>query len=350
MQGVGTRSLGELARLVEGELTGDPATPIRGLASLEQAGPGDLSFVTGPKHQAAAEQSAASAFLAPPDLELPGKAIVRVGHPIAAVARLLRVFHPEPAPTPGVHPTAVVAESAEVAADATIMAYVVVAAGSVVGAGAVLHPHVVVGPRCRVGEGSVLHAHVVLHGDVEVGRRVVIHAGSVLGADGFGYLFDGARHQKIPQVGRVVVEDDVEIGANVAIDRAMLGETVIGRGTKIDNLVQIGHNTVVGADTIIVAQTGISGSCRVGSRVVLAGQVGVADHVTIGDGAQIGAQSGVHRDVPPGATMLGAPAIPVAEARRSMAAFPRLPEVLRAVRRLSQRIDDLARRLEQEGR
>jgi len=350
MQGVGTRSLGELARLVEGELTGDPATPIRGLASLEQAGPGDLSFVTGPKHRAAAEQSAASAFLAPLDLELPGKAIVRVGHPIAAVARLLRVFHPEPAPIPGVHPTAVVAESAEVAADATVMAYVVVAAGSVVAAGAVLHPHVVVGPRCRVGESSVLHAHVVLREDVEVGRRVVIHAGSVLGADGFGYLFDGARHQKIPQVGRVVVEDDVEIGANVAIDRAMLGETVIGRGTKIDNLVQIGHNTVVGADTIIVAQTGISGSCRVGSRVVLAGQVGVADHVTIGDGAQIGAQSGVHRDVAPGATMLGAPALPAAEARRSMAAFPRLPEVLRAVRQLSRRIDDLARRLEQEGR
>jgi UDP-3-O-[3-hydroxymyristoyl] glucosamine N-acyltransferase len=350
MQGVGTRSLGELARLVEGELTGDPATPIRGLASLEQAGPGDLSFVTGLKHRAAAEQSAASAFLAPADLELPGKAIVRVGHPIAAVARLLRVFHPEPAPIPGVHPTAVVTESAEVAADATIMAYVVVAASSVVAAGAVLHPHVVVGPRCRVGEGSVLHAHVVLCEDVEVGRRVVIHAGSVLGADGFGYLFDGAHHQKIPQVGRVVVEDDVEIGANVAIDRAMLGETVIGRGTKIDNLVQIGHNTVVGADTIIVAQTGISGSCRVGSRVVLAGQVGVADHVTIGDGAKIGAQSGVHRDVAPGATMLGAPAIPAAEARRSMAAFPRLPEVLRAVRQLSRRIDDLARRLEQEGR
>jgi UDP-3-O-[3-hydroxymyristoyl] glucosamine N-acyltransferase len=350
MQGVDTRSLGELARLVGGELAGDPAIPIRGLASLERAAPGDLSFVTGPKHLGAAERSGASAFLAPPGLELPGRAVVRVGHPLAAVARLLRVFHPEPVPPAGVHPTAVVAESALIAAGAAVMAYVVVGADSVVAAGAVLHPHVVVGSRCRVGEGSVLHTHVVLREDVEVGRRVVVHAGTVLGADGFGYLFDGAHHQKIPHVGRVVVEDDVEIGANVTIDRAMLGETVIGRGTKIDNLVQIGHNTVVGADTIIVAQTGISGSCRVGSRVTLAGQVGVADHVTIGDGAQIGAQSGVHRDVPPGATLLGAPAIPAAEARRSMAAFPRLPEALRAVRQLSRRIDDLDRRLAQEGR
>jgi UDP-3-O-[3-hydroxymyristoyl] glucosamine N-acyltransferase len=350
MHGVQSRPLGELARLVAGELTGDPATPIRGLASLERAEPGDLSFVTGPKHRKAAEQSRASALLTPPGLELPGRAIVRVGHPILALSQLLRVFHPEAPTSPGMHPTAVVAESAQVAADAAIMAYVVVGAGSVVESRAVLHPHVVVGPRCRVGEGSVLHPHVVLREDVDVGRRVIIHAGSVLGADGFGYLFDGARHQKIPQVGRVIVEDDVEIGANVAIDRAMLGETVIGRGTKIDNLVQIGHNTVVGVDTIIVAQTGISGSCRVGSRVVLAGQVGVADHVSIGDGAQIGAQSGVHRDVPAGASMLGTPAIPASEARQTLAAVPRLPEVLRTVRRLSRRIDELSRRLDGEGR
>jgi len=243
-----------------------------------------------------------------------------------------------------------VAESAHVAGDATVMAYAVVGAGSVVEARTVLHPHVVVGERCRVGEGSVLHPHVVLRADVDVGRRVVIHAGSVLGADGFGYVFDGARHQKIPQVGRVVVEDDVEIGANVTIDRATLGATVIGRGTKIDNLVQIGHNTVVGADTIIVAQTGISGSCRIGSRVVLGGQVGVADHVTIGDGAQVGAQSGVHRDVAPGGAVLGAPAIPAPEARRTMAALPRLPELLRAVRTLERRVAELERRFGDQGR
>lgn len=348
MDGVPTRTLGELARLVGGELEGDPATPIRGLASLEAAMPGDLSFVAAEKHRTAAEQSRASAFLAAPGVDLPGRPIVRVVHPLLAVARLLPLFHPEPAPAPGVHPSAVVAEAARVAPDATVMAYAVVGAGSVVESRAVLHPHVVVGERCRLGEGSVLHAHVVLRADVDIGRRVVIHAGSVLGADGFGYVFDGTRHQKIPQVGRVVVEDDVEIGANVTIDRATLGATVIGRGTKIDNLVQIGHNTVVGADTIIVAQTGISGSCRIGSRVVLGGQVGVADHVTIGDGAQVGARSGVHRDVAAGAAVLGAPAIPAPEARRAMAALPRLPDVLRAVRALERRVAELARRLGDE--
>ena len=349
MQGVGTRRLGELARLVEGQLEGEPATPIRGLASLEQAETGDLSFVTGPKYRTAAEQSRASAFLAPPGLELPGRPVIRVADPFLAVARLLPLFHPEPWPAPGIHPTAVLAESARVARDASVMACAVVGAGSVVESRAVLHPHVVVGERCRVGEGSVLHPHVVLRADVDVGRRVVIHAGSVLGADGFGYVFDGTHHQKIPQVGRVVVEDDVEIGANVTIDRATLGATVIGRGTKIDNLVQIGHNTVVGADTIIVAQTGIAGSCRIGSRVVLGGQVGVADHVTIGDGAQVGSQSGVHRDVAPGGAALGTPAIPAAAARRTMAALPRLPGLLRAVRTLERRVAELARRLGDDG-
>ncbi len=344
MTPVRPRPLGELARLVGGELAGDPGTSIRGLAPLDRAEPGDLSFVTGPRHRAAAIQSRASAFLAPPDLPLPGRAVIRVAEPLVAVARLLRVFHPEPSPPAGIHPTAVVAESARVARDAAVMAYVVVGPESVVASGAVLHPHVVLGPRCRVGEGSVLHAHVVLREDVDVGQRVTIHAGAVLGADGFGYVFDGTRHQKIPQVGRVVIEDDVEIGANVAIDRATLGDTVIGHGTKIDNLVQIGHNTLVGADSIIVAQTGISGSCRIGSRVVLAGQVGVADHVTVGDDARVGAQSGLHRDVPPGTQVLGTPALPAGEARRTMAALPRLPELVRTVRAIERRLAELERR------
>jgi UDP-3-O-[3-hydroxymyristoyl] glucosamine N-acyltransferase len=338
------RSLGELASLVGGELAGDPALVIRDLAPLEQAEAGDLSFVTGRRYQAAAERSRASAFLVPPGLELPGRAVIRVSEPLLAVAALLRLFHPESAPPPGVHPTAVVADSARVAADATVLAYAVVGPDSVVERRAILHPHVVLGPRCRVGEGSVLHAHVVLREDVDVGRGVVVHAGAVLGADGFGYVFDGTGHRKIPQVGRVVVEDEVEIGANVTIDRATLGATVVGRGTKIDNLVQIGHNTVIGADTIVVAQTGISGSCRVGSRVVLAGQVGLADHVTVGDGAQVGAQSGVHGNVPAGARVLGTPAIPGPEARRTMAALPRLPDLVRTVRALERRVADLERR------
>jgi len=347
---VRSRTLGELAALVGGELRGDPGLPIRGIASLEDAGSGDLSFVTGPRHLRQAEASRASALVVPRDLDLPGRPVIRVDQPYAAVVTLLHAFHPEPAPTPGIHPTAVVAASARVAPDAAVLALAVVGADSTVDSRAVLHPHVVVGERCRVGEGSVLHAHVVLRGNVEVGRGVVIHAGSVLGADGFGYVFDGARHVKIPQVGRVVVEDDAEIGANVTIDRATMGDTVIGRGTKIDNLVQIGHNTVVGSDTIIVAQAGISGSCRIGNRVVIGGQVGVADHAAIGDGAQVGSQSGVHGHVPPGAAVLGYPAMPVAEARRAMAAQAHLPELLRTVRVLKRRVAELERRLGEGGR
>jgi UDP-3-O-[3-hydroxymyristoyl] glucosamine N-acyltransferase len=339
------RSLGELARLVGGDLEGDPALEIRGFASLESAGPGDLSFVAAPRHLDAARRSAAGALIAPPGLDLGGRPAIRVGQPYAAIAAVLRLFFPEPLLTPGVHPTALLADSARVSADATVAAFAVVAERSVVEAGAVLHPHVFVGPDCRVGEASVLHPHVVLRQGVVLGRRVIVHPGSVLGGDGFGYVFAQGAHQKIPQVGRVVVEDDVEIGANVTVDRATLGETVISRGTKIDNLVQIGHNTVVGADTIIVAQAGIAGSCRIGRGVVLAGQAGIADHVTVGDGAQIGSQAGVHRDVPAGAGMIGTPAMRGDTGLRALAAIGRLPELLRDVRALGRRLDALERRL-----
>jgi UDP-3-O-[3-hydroxymyristoyl] glucosamine N-acyltransferase len=343
------RSLGELARLVGGDLEGDPSIEIRGFASLESAGPGDLSFVAADRHLPAARRSGASALIAPPGLDLAGRPAIRVVQPYAAVAAVLRVFFPEPAVAPGVHPTAHVADGARVSPGATVGAFAVVGQRSVVETGAVVHPHVFVGPDCRIGEGSVLHPHVVLRERVTLGRRVIVHPGSVLGADGFGYVFDGQAHRKIPQVGGVVVEDDVEIGANVTVDRATLGETVIGRGTKIDNLVQIGHNTVVGADTIIVAQAGVAGSCRIGRGVVLAGQAGIADHVTVGDGARVGSQAGVHRDVPAGAGMIGTPAMPGDAGLRALAAIGRLPELLRDVRALGRRVAALERRLGTDG-
>jgi UDP-3-O-[3-hydroxymyristoyl] glucosamine N-acyltransferase len=343
------RSLGELARLVGGDLEGDPSLEIRGFASLESAGAGDLSFVTADRHLAAARRSAAGALIAPPGLDLAGRPAIRVAQPYAAVAIAVRVFFPEPVTAPGVHPTAHIGEGARVSSSATVGAYAVIGEGSVVEDRAVLHPHVFVGRDCHVGAESVLHPHVVLRERVTLGRRVVVHPGSVLGADGFGYVFDGQAHRKIPQVGRVVVEDDVEIGANVAVDRATLGETVIGRGTKIDNLVQIGHNTVVGAGAIIVAQAGIAGSCRIGRGAVLAGQAGIADHVTVGDGALIGSQAGVHRDVPAGAGMIGTPAMQGDAGLRSLAAIGRLPEIMKDVRTLSRRLAALERRLGVEG-
>jgi UDP-3-O-[3-hydroxymyristoyl] glucosamine N-acyltransferase len=343
------RSLGELARLVGGDLEGDPSREIRGFASLESATPGDLSFVAAERHRPAAMRSAAGALVAPPGLDLSGRAVIRVAQPYAAIAVIVRVLFPEPILAPGIHPTAHVADSARVSPRATVGAFTLVGERSAVEDGAVLHAHVFVGPDCRVGEESVLHPHVVLRASVSLGRRVIVHPGSVLGADGFGYVFDGQAHRKIPQVGRVVVEDDVEIGANVTVDRATLGETVIERGTKIDNLVQIGHNTVVGANTIIVAQVGIAGSCRIGRGVVMAGQVGVADHTTVGDGARLGSQAGVHRDVPAGAGMIGTPAMEGDRGRRAFAAIGRLPDLLKDVRALRRRLDALERRLGAEG-
>jgi UDP-3-O-[3-hydroxymyristoyl] glucosamine N-acyltransferase len=342
---ISSYSLGELARLVGGELSGDPDLAIRAIAGLEDAQPGDLSFVTGPRYLSMAEASSASAFVVPPKLDLPGRSVIRVAQPSLAIAAVAAVLYPAPRPAPGVHPTAVIATSARVAPEASVLAFAVVGDESVVEAHAVLHAHVAVGERCRVGSRSVLHPHVVLRADVDVGQDVVIHAGSVLGSDGFGYVFDGARHAKIPQVGRVVVEDEVEIGANVTIDRATFGQTIIGRGTKIDNLVQIGHNTVIGSDTIIVAQTGVSGSCRIGNRVLVAGQAGLVDHVTVGDGAQIGSQAGVTADVPAGAAVLGSPAIPAARARRALVALPQIPELMHAVRRLERQVAALEQRL-----
>ena len=340
------RSLDELARLVGGALEGDPGIRVGRVQSLERAESGDLAFVATPRQAREAARSAASAFVVGRDVTLPAaRPVIRVAQAHLAVATLLRLFHPATAPAPGIDPTARVAPTARIAHDASVQAFAVIGADAVVEAFAVIGPHAYVGDRCRVGEGSVLHPHVVLREDVVLGQRVIVHSGAVLGADGFGYVFDGRAHRKIPQVGRVMVEDDVEIGANSAVDRATLGETVVGRGTKIDNLVQVGHNTVVGSDAIIVAQAGISGSSRIGRGVVLGGQVGVADHATIGDGARIGAQAGVAGNVPAGATLLGSPAIEVGAARRALVAFPRLPELLRTVRRLEKRVAELELRL-----
>jgi UDP-3-O-[3-hydroxymyristoyl] glucosamine N-acyltransferase len=202
-----------------------------------------------------------------------------------------------------------------------------------------------VGPGVQIGEESVVYSHVSLRDGVRIGRRVVIHAGAVLGADGFGFAFDGTSHRKIPQVGGVVIEDDVEIGANTTIDRATIGDTIVRRGTKIDNLVQIGHNVVIGEHSLLVAQVGVSGSSRLGRGVVLAGQVGVADHVTLGDGVVAAAQTGIPSDVEAGGKVFGSPARPLGQARRIMVAQGRLPELLQRVRALEQRLEKLADRL-----
>ena len=342
------RSLADLAAHVGGTVEGDGRLRILGLASLEEAGPGELSFYGNPRYRKELGTTRAAAVLLPPGepVTRTDVAWVRVDSPHLAFARLLALFHPSPRPAGGVHPRAEVHPSARVDPSATVMALAVVEAGAVVGARSVLWPGSYLGEGARVGDDCVLQPGAIVRERCLLGNRVLLQPGVVVGSDGFGFAFDpaGPAHVKVPQVGTVRIEDDVEVGAGSCIDRATTGETVIGRGTKIDNLVQISHNVRVGPLSIVCAQVGISGSTEVGEGVVLAGQVGIVGHVRIGDGARVAAQSGVPHDVPPGATFSGYPAVDRALWLRQSAALKQLPELLREVRQLRARVAALESR------
>jgi UDP-3-O-[3-hydroxymyristoyl] glucosamine N-acyltransferase len=327
-------TLGELAALVEGRVRGNPQRRVAAIRSLAAAGPDDLSFLTSAVYREEARASRAGALLVgreEPDL---AQDLLICAEPAWALGELLRRFHAVEPPPAGIHPTAVIAATAVVDPAASLGPYVVVGEDSRVDAGAVLHAGVVVGRGCRVGAGSVLHPRVVLYDSTELGERVIVHAGAVLGADGFGYAARGGALVKVPQVGRVVVEDDVEIGANSAVDRATLEETRIGAGSKLDNLVQVGHNVRLGRGCVLSGQSGIAGSARLGNGVVLAGQAGVSGHIELGDGVQVAAKSAVLQSVPAGAKVAGIPAVALAEWRRQAARLGRLGELFRRVRRL----------------
>jgi UDP-3-O-[3-hydroxymyristoyl] glucosamine N-acyltransferase len=337
-------TLAELATALGATLEGDPRRVVTGVAPLDSAGPDQVSFLTNARYQDAAKASRAGAFVAGVNAAGLPAPVLRVRAPQQALVDLLNLFHPPAAIVPGVHRTAVVAADAHVDPTASVGAHAVIETRARIGARVRVSPLVYVGAGVEIGEDSSVGIHVALLDGVRLGRRVVVHPGAVLGADGFGFAFDGAQHRKIPQTGGVVVEDDVEIGANTTIDRATFGDTIVRRGTKIDNLVQIGHNVEVGEHSILVAQVGVSGSSRLGRGVVLAGQVGVADHVTIGDGTLVGAQAGVPADLEAGGKFLGTPARPMLEAKRIMAAESRLPELLRRVRALERALAKLTGR------
>lgn len=324
---------------------------IYGVRSLRDAEPGDLSFLISPRYRADAEATGASALLVGPDLaesELGAALAARVplvvvDDPELARSRALEILHPLELfgpRAPGVHPTAVVEEGAEVAASASVGPFAVIGAGSRVEDGASVGAHTVVGCRCRVGAGSVLHPHVVLYDDTELGVRVTVHSGTVLGADGFGYVSRADGHHKVPQVGRVVIGDDVEVGALSAVDRATVGATRVGAGSKIDNLVQVGHNVEVGRAALLCGQAGIAGSTRLGDGVVLAGQAGVSGHLELGDRVQVGAASPVVRDVPAGTVVSSTvPAIEIGRWRRQAALIGRLDEMWRRLKALERRLE-----------
>jgi UDP-3-O-[3-hydroxymyristoyl] glucosamine N-acyltransferase len=341
----GPYTLGRLAELLGADLEGDAERVVTGVAPLETASPDEISFVRERRALPLAGTSRAGALLVPHDVTQFPVPLLRSASPETALIALLKLFHPAPPLSPGIHPAALVAPDSRIHPEAWVGALAVIQPRAVVGARARIFPLVYVGEGAEIGEEATIYPHVVIREGVRIARGVMVHPGAVLGSDGFGYVFDGRGHQKIPQVGGVVVEEDVEIGANATIDRATLGDTLVRRGTKIDNLVQIGHNVQIGRDVIIVAQSGLSGSCRIGNGAVLAGQVGVADHVSIGDGVVVGAQSGVPGDVRAAGQYLGSPARPAAEARRIYGALPRLPELLKKVRALERRVRELERRL-----
>lgn len=333
-----TITVQQLATQLGGQVIGDEHAVLSGFAPADSARAGDLTFAENETYFAKAAQSAASAILVSGDFSAAGKTLIRVANARVAFARVLSLFFPEPAFAPGIHPTAVVASSAKIDATAHVGPFCVVGDQATVGPRCVLEGGNHIGTDCTLGEDVRLFPRVVLYAGTRVGNRVRIHAGSVIGADGFGYVFDQGRHLKVPQIGNVVIADDVEIGANTAIDRGALGSTVVGRGTKVDNLVQVGHNTVLGEHCILCGQVGIAGSTKVGNYTTLAGQVGLGGHITIGNKVTVGAQSGVMHDIPDGQMWLGAPAQPDRQAKRMMIAMQRLPDLLHRVADLEKRL------------
>ncbi len=333
-------TLGELATLVGGRLVGDASCAVRGVAPLASADPSEIAPLFAARYRAEVGGSHAGSLLVAGDLERglddPRPRVV-VADPYAALIPLLARLHPAPPPRPGVHPTAVIGTGARLGAEVEVAAYAVVGEGCVIGDRVRIGAHSVVGPGTSVGAGSILHAHVTLYSGVMVGERVVLHSGARIGADGFGYASSSGGHRKVPQVGGCVIEDDVEIGANSTVDRGSIGDTVIGRGSKLDNLVHVAHNVRIGPHCILTAMVGIAGSTTVGAGVMFAGQSGVAGHLSIGDGARVGAKSAVLQDVPGGATVIGIPASDHGPMKRAFALFPRLPELFQRLRSLEAR-------------
>ena len=326
--------LADLASHVGAEIVGDPERRIEALRSLESAGPTDLSFLSDVKNRELAERSTAGAIVVPREAEGLQKDLLIIDDPEWAMAQLLDLVHPPELPVPGIHSSAVVGDGCSIADSAHVGPFAVIGDECEIGDRSVVHGHVHLGPRVRLGSGVVLYPQVSVYRGTQIGNDVVVHSGAVLGADGHGYLRRDGAYRKVPQVGHVVVEDEVEIGANSAVDRATLEVTRIGRGTKIDNLVQVGHNVELGEDGMLCALSGVAGSTRVGSSVVMAGQSGIADHLKVGDGVTIGAQSAVLRDVEAGRVVGGTPAIDYSKWRRQFVMLGRLEEMNRRIREL----------------
>ncbi len=335
--------LKELASMLGGEASGDPETEVRGAAGVREAKEGEATYLTDMRLLKECAASKASCVIVKDFVPHMEKPQIVIKNPLYAFARLLEYFYVVPHKPTGISSAACVSPKARIGNNVSIHSFVSVSDNATVGDNTVLFPGVFVGEDTVIGTQCILYPNVTIREKVHIGDRVIIHAGSVIGADGFGYVQEGGRHHKIPQIGGVIIGDDVEIGANVTVDRATTGSTVIGKGTKIDNLVQIAHNVRIGENCIIVSQVGIAGSTEIGNYVVLGGQVGVADHTKIDDGAMVGAQSGVFGHLPKGIHS-GTPTIPHRDWLRSVSLFAKLPELHRKIKELEEKITVLERR------
>ena len=334
--------LKELADRLECRLEGDGEIDILRVSGIDDAGSGDVTFFANPKYAPDLRATRASAVILPDQADAAPCAMLRCANPYLTFARAIEIFAPAADLPIGVHRLAHVSASASIAADASIAAFVSISADVRIGARTIVHPNVTIGPGARIGDDCVIHARVSIRERVTLGDRVIVQDGAVLGSDGFGFARrDDGTHHKIPQIGGVVIEDDVEIGANTVIDRPAVGETRIGAGTKIDNLVQIAHGVRIGRDVLLAAQVGIAGSTTIEDKVTLAGQVGVAGHLTLGKGVIATAQSGIPNSVDPGAFISGYPAIPNKDWLKASAVFRRLPELRKALSELQRRLDAL---------
>ena len=321
----------EIAKHLDGEVVGDGTVVLTGFANADHAKPGDLTFAETDDYFTAAENSPASAIIAGKNCVSTNKILIRVVNPRLAFAKAMAIFFPEPAFAAGIHPSAVIAPSAQVDPTAHIGPHCTIGERVKIGANVVLQAGNFIGEEAVLGDATRLFPNVTIYARTQIGRRVRIHAGTVIGSDGFGYVFDSGIHRKVPQIGNVVIGDDVEIGANSSVDRGALGSTIIGKGSKIDNLVQVGHNVEIGEYAILCAQVGIAGSVKLGNYVVLAGQAGLAGHLKIGHKATLGAQSGLMANIPAGETWLGSPAKPDRQVKREWIAVQRLPDLLKKI-------------------
>jgi UDP-3-O-[3-hydroxymyristoyl] glucosamine N-acyltransferase len=334
-------SLADLAAELGADVVGDGSHEVSGVRPLDTATAEHLSFLHNPKYVEEARSSEAGAILVAEPEMLPGRNVLVCPEPYLALAHVLEIFHPATRPEPGVHPSAVVADGVSVGEGASIGPMVSVAPGAAIGERSVIGPGCVLGRDVSVGADCVLHPRVVIEDHCQIGDRCIIHSGTVIGADGFGFATVDGTHHKVPQVGIAVLEDDVELGANVCIDRAALGETRIGRGTKVDNLVQIAHNVQIGEHCLVVAQVGISGSCHIGHHTVFAGQSGCSGHLKIGSGVVLSARAVAIKDVPDGVTLSGYPARPHRDWLKSQATLQRLDGLREKVKELEERLAEL---------